>query len=325
MPKEMKFPVFIIGSGRSGTTWLHLMLGSHKLIATGQESQIFHNYFRQLRSKWEDELAYPQTEELRFHGISAYIDEPRFYQLMRQFADGVFSKLFEVKPEAEILLEKSPNNSFNVDTIFKCYPEARFIHVIRDGRDVVSSMLAAKKSWGRQWAPTFVQPAAEEWKAAVLQSKSIQFSSPHYIEVRYEDLLTNGYAELRRLFTFLGISCGDDEIKEIYDSHTFSKLSEGNYNKNTFINPGQTKASGTDQRSEPREFFRKGVSGGWKDTLSSSEIDEFMYYSGDLLIELGYLPKTKQNFKKPIRVGLRQLKKDILEVLRNLARRVLGH
>jgi len=68
-------------------------------------------------------------------------------------------------------------------------------------------------------------------------------------------------------------------------------LKSNKYDKKTFINPGERVASGTEERPEPTNFFRKGVSGSWKTELSMQQLAEFNWVAGDLLHELGYSRK----------------------------------
>ena len=100
--------VFIIGAPRSGTTWLHLMLGAHSEIVTGQESQVFSNYLAPMYARWKMELDYPQSDGVRQHGIATYLDEDEFLDLLRNFAGKVFEKAKQEKPGATFFLEKSP-------------------------------------------------------------------------------------------------------------------------------------------------------------------------------------------------------------------------
>ncbi len=299
--------VFIVGAGRSGTTWLQLMLGAHPLVATGQESQLFNNYLRTLYEQWNRELQYPETDKLRKHGITSFIDESRFVELIRSFAISIFDNVLTAKPGATIFLEKSPNNSFNIDLIFKCFPDARFIHMIRDGRDVVTSMLAAKSSWGRQWAPDYGFDAASEWVQAVSESQRLQHMSDRYIEVRYEDLLASGVRELGRLYDFLDLNCSESEISEVYNRFAFDKLKSNQYSRDVLLNPGVAKASGTDSRPEPKGFFRKGIAGDWRNSLSKVQLAEVYWAAGALLTELSYLESYAEPKKAPKSIRRRQV------------------
>ena len=316
--------VFVVGAGRSGTTWLHMMLGAHPAIATGQESQIFQNYLRRIQEQWRRELEYPETDELRKHGITSYIDEAKLTELMRQFATGVFESVLNAKPGASVFLEKSPNNSFNIDLIIRCFPDARFIHVIRDGRDVVTSMLAAKESWGRQWAPKNAADAAIEWQQAVTESCRLKNLAKCYMEVRYEDLLSNGNDELARVFEFLDLRLEIPQVSEIYERFSFKKLRENQYERDVFMNPGVASASGTAKRPEPRGFFRKGIAGDWKDYLSDTQLQEIYWVAGDTLSSLSYVENPAVVTSVPWSIRRRQIMSKARDAIRAIGKRILS-
>jgi len=316
--------VFVVGSGRSGTTWLHLMLGAHPSVATGQESQLFNNYLRRLYEQWQRELSYPETDKLRKHGITSYIDETRFIQLIRQFALSVFENVLDAKPGATVFLEKSPNNSFNIDLIHKCFPDARYIHMIRDGRDVVTSMLAARKSWGKQWAPVHAYDAATEWVEAVRESQRLASTSACYMEIRYEDLLANGPSELGRLYGFLDLPVDDSMTSEIYDRFSFEKVKKNEYSRDVFLNPGIAKASGTESRPEPTGFFRKGVAGDWRNALTDVQLAEVHWAAGELLDSLSYIDEHSPSEKAPASVRRREAIRKVKSRLKKLGASLLG-
>lgn len=316
--------VFIVGAGRSGTTWLHMMLGAHPAIATGQESQIFQNYLRKIREQWQRELDYPETEELRKHGITSYIDEDKLTELMKHFAIGVFENILAAKSGASVFLEKSPNNSFNIDLIFSCFPGARFIHVIRDGRDVVTSALAAKESWGWQWAPTNAADAAAEWRQAVTESSRLKDLSGRYLEVRYEDLLSNGSDELARVFEFLGLPIEKPNVAEIYERFSFKNLRNNQYERDVFLNTGVATASGTADLPEPKGFFRKGIAGDWKDCLSDSQLREIYWVAGDTLNSLGYIGSAVAITRAPWSIRYRQALSEAKGFIRAIGKKLLS-
>lgn len=322
---EGKELVVIIGAGRSGTTWLHLMLGSHPRIATGQESQVFARYLAPLMSTWEAELAWPDDEGVRQHGISSYLTEDAFIGLLRHFALEVFGSVLAEKPSATHLLEKSPNSSFHVELIHRCLPEVRFIHVLRDGRDVAASMLGARSGWGRSWAPSHVEQAASEWRHSVEAARKGADLTPNYTEIRYEDMLENGVDELVRLFDFVGLPVSTDEASSIYEAFSFDRLKSGRYQRDTFKNPGEVKASGTHERKEPPGFFRKGRSGTWREELSRADVAEFMWVAGGLLEELGYLTDGEPRpSSPPARLRLRHVLRNGRGAMARMGKRVLG-
>ena len=76
-------------------------------------------------------------------------------------------------------------------------PEARFVHLIRDGRDVALSVL--KQPWG----PQTIEAAAEKWRSRVLRGRSQQPYLGFYMEVKFEDLVLHTERELRRICEFV--------------------------------------------------------------------------------------------------------------------------
>lgn len=317
--------VFIIGAPRSGTTWLHLMMGAHPRVATGQESQLFERYLSVLAERWQEELDWPETEDVRKHGISSYLTDDEFTALLRDAALRVFTRTLALEDGATHVLEKSPNNARHTALIHRCFPEARFIHVIRDGRDVANSMMRASEGWGRSWAPARIEDAARSWRESVRAARTTRDFAAHYTEVRYETLLTDGVEELDRLFAFCNLDRPEGGSGALYEQFGFEKLKAGNYERSVFKNPGVSAASGTEGRKEPRDFFRKGVAGQWRDAFSPAQLRAFNWVAGDLLSELGYAtPSETAVAGTPLPIRLRQARQDLRRLVVNVGRRVLG-
>ncbi len=317
--------VFIIGAPRSGTTWLHLMMGAHARVATGQESQLFERYLSVMADRWQEELDWPESEDVRKHGISSYLSEDEFTKLLRDNALLVFSRVLAQKAGATHVLEKSPNNAKHTPLIHRCFPEARFIHVVRDGRDVANSMIRASEGWGRSWAPSRIEAAAESWSDSVRAARSTQSFSSHYTEVRYEDLLTRGVEELSRLFEFCGLPSTTEECRETYDRFHFDKLKSGDYERTVFKNPGRSAASGTEGRKEPPGFFRKGEAGQWREELTPADLRAFHWVAGDLLVELGYADRAEATqTAPPLGLRVRRARSRLRSRVVSLGRRLLG-
>src|SRR5262245_59414354 len=146
--------VFIIGAARSGTTWLQAMLGSHPYVCTFGELQLYEFYTAPWVEAWKR-----QVEFGSFNGLSTVWSEEDLYYFC-EFRDKIYSKVLYSKSSSIIILEKHPGNSLYVEHINKLVPNTKFIHLIRDGRDVVVSLLAASQSWGKLWAPKDMQSAA---------------------------------------------------------------------------------------------------------------------------------------------------------------------
>lgn len=90
--------------------------------------------------------------------------------------------------------DKTPGYVLDMPLIAEILPEARFIHVIRDGRDVALSLLPL---W---FGPSTLEEAARWWEERVRAGRR-DASSVQYIEVRYERLVLDTRTELRRIAT----------------------------------------------------------------------------------------------------------------------------
>lgn len=211
---NLRRPIFIVGSPRSGTTFL----GS----CIGELSEISY-HFEPVATKAAARYVYNQEWDFaKAKGIYQRV----YAWLMRLHADGDLR-----------FADKTPRNCFLIDFLHQAFPDAQFIHIIRDGRDAALSH--SKKPWmqaaqakstkhepggyrygpyARFWVETDRVAQFEStsdihrciwaWKRhteSVLQVTS-QLSKQQYHELRYEHLVTNPNAEANRLLDFLGIT-----------------------------------------------------------------------------------------------------------------------
>jgi len=177
--------------------------------------------------------------------------------------------------------DKTPLYCMNLPTIRKILPEARFVHIIRDGR-------AASLSLRRMWfSPSEkIADLASYWRNCVLEARRGGGGSPDYLEVRYEDLILNAEGTLRRICNFIDLEY--DEVMLQYYIRAPVRLKE---------HKGRTFSDGTSlvtqeqrirqqQRTteppDPTQVF------GWMTSISARERKEFEAVAGDLLAALGY-------------------------------------
>lgn len=278
--------VFLVGTARSGTTWLQEMLGSHEEIVSPQETTLFHRYFAPWWREWVRQSREVSREWRGRHvGLPTVLTSERFTELLRGFAAEVAEELLRAKPTAQIILIKDPRNSSQGDLIRRVLPEASFIHLIRDGRDVVASVLAASRSWA-PWAPGTARHAAGRWVKEVSQARAIAKLGSPYLEVRYEQLLERDPKILRRLLEFCGASATDEACTRTFERFSMVQRDPQAARDRGFVWSGE--AARRSDPKEPEGFFRKGKSGSWADELSRFERWEIDRIAGDLLIELGY-------------------------------------
>src|SRR4051794_8815311 len=147
-------PILIGGCHRSGTTLLRVLLGRHPEIASGPESTVF---LKRISSA---------TEIGGLFGM----DPVRIEQWQRESRTQVeFIERFQAAVLAaagkSIWAEKTPGNVVRFDFVRRHFPNARFVHIIRDGRDVVCSFREQRwpKPCGRRSSLEELRRSAEYW------------------------------------------------------------------------------------------------------------------------------------------------------------------
>lgn len=280
--------VHILGSPRSGTTWLQRMLGSHPGIASPQETDLISAYAAPLYGAWGQQLPAPSEDWTvrRHRGLPAVFTQEEFDAHVRRFVDGVYAAVLDRKPDATVLLEKNPINSFHVNTILRLSPQARFVHLLRDGRDVAVSLMRVSAGWGRWWAPSHVADAATIWRRHVEAARTAAEASGAYMEVSYEDLRSpNGADHLRRVLGFCGVEASPRTARSLYAEHSIRSAGE---TSGGIVWGGEVSAHGITEPREPDGFVGHGAVGGWTHELSPQQRRLFDRVAGALLVELGY-------------------------------------
>lgn len=206
-------PVMIVGCPRSGTTLLQLMLHAHPRIAIPPENRfVFPVYAR--RRRFGD-----LTRARNRNRVASFIigrpwtrldhfgvDPDDVRRRMRRADPTIGSLLaavFEAYADAQGKQrwgDKRPAYIDRLDVVLRLFPDAQIIHIIRDGRDCVSSL--KRMPWWQQ--STYA--AIRTWVDAVDHGARARstLAADQYTEVRYEDLVVDPEPELRRLAAWLG-------------------------------------------------------------------------------------------------------------------------
>jgi len=199
------------GAARSGTTLLSVILNSHPELVCGPESDLFRLWpeFDRLSVNavtWAWHVLRGWTEPFRTLSRDFGISLQQIRRLwMRsgspaEFIDRFFGE-YARRHGVTRWADKTPANVKVIGFIFEHFPRAKFVHIIRDGRDTCCSVLA----WSRQYPkshPLDIRSAAETWSRWIGLGRE-WIGHPHYTEVRYEDLVTAPEASLRLLLEFL--------------------------------------------------------------------------------------------------------------------------
>lgn len=257
-------PIFVGGAGRSGTTLMRVILDSHPQIACGPELKVI----PRVCQMWEEfQTAFlPTLKEysLKRRDINA---------LFRQLVLGLLEKYQEQSGKARIA-EKSPNNVFYFDHLHFLFPDSPLLHIIRDGRDVVCSLL--QMDWRNPKTGQRLEYTQDAGKAAQYWGRAIQAGraarqkpslAGRYLEVRYEELVSKPEETLRPVFEFLG---------EPWDPVVL-KFHEQKRNL-----AGESSAAQVSQ-----ELYQSAVAR-WQKDLKPEDKQAVKNTVGDLLVALGY-------------------------------------
>jgi len=290
--KDIAFPDPIIlgGCGSSGTTLLKTMFDAHKNIACGQEIAVFdrplfyqtrvedlyrmykNQDFREINpgqifpmhTKFGSNFGLFIPNQSKAYHNYATID--KIFQMsrdLRHFVNLFFSNWADAQGKKR-WAEKTPNNIYCIDRIFEFMPDAKFIHVIRDGRDVALSLVEARDF--------NTASAVFRWLSAV-EAGIRHRGNPRYYEVKYEDLITDTENTLKKLMDFL-----DEE----YDPGMMNYTEKGKKNP---LKYGTT------------PIYTNKI-GKWKRTsLDPTFLEIFDLTMKDMLEKLDYEPTTLKSTK----------------------------
>jgi len=200
--------IFIVGPVRSGTSWLHTLLAEHPTLVSPPETHMFANYLGPLVEAWQKDRAL--LDDALSHegqrvalGLATVLSDDEFDSALRTFYSHVRELVVAEKAGATRFLEKTPDHSHWLDTIWRIVPDASIVFMVRDPRDTVRSVLNARgETWGA-WAPESLADATSLWLTSVRPYFSRK-RHPQLMLVRYEDL-QNDRAELDRVAKFLGL------------------------------------------------------------------------------------------------------------------------
>ncbi len=227
-------PVFIVGMPRSGSTAFHRVLSEHPDLATtthvtrkaptnypllklislvirdhkpGEAGTMWDRYVR-----GDDDVlrAADVTPENRRYYTTAVANVLRLYHRSR-------------------FISKCPRNGMRMEFLREIFPDARFIHLIRDGRAVSRSVLEQREGSGdrmkwwdvrpigwRQWEnEPPVASVAHQWRSVVQFVHDVGQTMPsdQYMEIRYEDFTRDPVNLLGRVCSFMDVAWSDEAIR----------------------------------------------------------------------------------------------------------------
>jgi Sulfotransferase family len=179
-------PIFVIGSPRSGTTLLRLILDSHARISCGEETHFLRDLEAVVGRDWDLVATYGLAREWWIEHLRG---------LYESFQAEVLARNGKAR-----WAEKDPTYTLHLPFIEELFPGAVYVHLLRDGHDVVASF---RDRWGYTSA---ARAARTEWARYVTAARALGARLPteRFLELRYEELVADPETQARRLFAFLG-------------------------------------------------------------------------------------------------------------------------
>jgi Sulfotransferase family len=277
--------LFIVGCPRSGTTLLRRMVDAHPRIAIASEIGWIADRYEQRGGITPDGFVKPELLAwLAERGFGRYSPLPvsaeELEDLQRQeplpayadFVGWLFDRYGE-KWDKDLVGNKTVDYVRRIPTLHALWPRAKFVHLIRDGRDVCLSVLGWRRAakLAQRFATWESDPVATaslwwEWHVRLGREAGAELDSDLYYELRYEALVADPEAECRALCTFLGVAY-DDAMPNFYE--------------------GQTKADGS---LDAKHGWLPATPGlrDWGTQMPPPDLEAFEAVAGDLLAELGY-------------------------------------
>jgi hypothetical protein len=293
--------VFIVGCPRSGTTLLRRLVDTHPHIAIIHQSRFIPNFFEKRRGLTPEGLVTTKLVDrlLEARGVKnletsremleSLVDagEPVSYST---FVTGVFDLYGKVQGK-RLVGDKTPAYVRRIPTLHALWPDAKFVHIIRDGRDVCMSAINWRKAdhaLGRfsTWGEDQVSTAAVwwEWHVRLGREDGGSLAPQLYHEVRYEELVSGPANTCEKLCDFLDLPYDDAMLR---------------------FHEGREKA---DPNLDAKKAWRPLTPGlrKWSEQMRSEDLERFEAASGDLLEELGYLracpPPPEEKLARAVRI-----------------------
>ncbi len=279
--------VFVVGCPRSGTTLLQRMLDSHSMLAVANDTSFIHKPLKAVVPDWRRTIQqdgdvpltpglvdYTRTYKrfLRLGLSSEQVDRAAGAATYSRFVSALYDE-FAANSSKPLSGEKTPDYVRRIPLLHRLFPQSKFVHIVRDGRDVaLSSVEWASKGIGPSKFELFEKhPVATTamwwcWQVATGRKDGKALGNEFYHELRYEQLLDDPAATLRGITEFLGLP---------YDP----KMERYHEGKSSYAPTASAKSAWL----PPTKGLRS-----WSAEMGPRDLQVFEALAGDLLDELDY-------------------------------------
>jgi hypothetical protein len=306
-------PIFVAGCDRSGTTLLRAMLTAHPHIAIPYEgAQFKHVLPRDVSRRWRRVWTRADAEDV----VESFLAQPKvqFWNLtqdavLRELGDGDSLRFADILAAAFRAYarregkprwgDKTTKNTFDLERIARAFPDAQFVHIVRDGRDVYLSQLQVP------WKSRGLDDAARWWSRWVWAAgvPGERLGVERYYVLRYEDLLASPDEELQKLCAFLGEPFAPEMLAYHQQEGLVPEDQRTGVHRLVSSPPDQSRA------------FR------WRRELSPSEQRAFESIAGDTLAKYGYSVGLARRPLAYVRLILREVRERSQRKRRNKKKR----
>lgn len=205
-------PIFVIGSPRSGTTILATSLAKHTGLWTSEESEFLFDLFGngKIQQAYQKAMARPKPSWLKVNGLE-------YSEFMAFLGMGV-NAMFTSRAGGRRWVEQTPHYGLMANELSQLFPGAQFVHILRDARRVVHSMINVTRRYGAEhleaakrsghlppWPEDF-HSACSAWRWCVAKSLAFCSANPaRGITVTHEELVADTETVFHRILSFLNL------------------------------------------------------------------------------------------------------------------------
>ena len=265
---------FIVGCQKSGTTWVQRLLDGHPDIRCHGEG-----YFAPILMPLLQQAIQTYNQKQKAGDLGLFTNND-LKELLRT-AVGLSFARWVGDANVQAIGEKTPENALCMPPLADCFPNAKFIHITRDGRDVcVSGWFHNQRKAGPNFAKrfpdlnTYIQyTVTQHWLPYIQKAQHFGQQHPQrYHELSYEDLHTDPVGHTQKLLNFLGMDDSESATNACLTAGSFKKLTQGR----------------TQGQEDNTSFFRKGVIGDWQNHFDDSNLATYNQAAANLPAQLGY-------------------------------------
>ena len=304
---------FVIGAPRSGSTWLLKLLNQHPDIFASEN-----RFFGDFCEMWPNLHGDPSVRITLEHFVNFHMKGIDFesnpmklgdfrHKLMNRYLSTIVDLSLQ-ESRKRVFVDKINPYPGTTEAVFeginRYFPSAKKIELLRDGRDVLTSLVfnwIAKTDLGKRRYHKYVEHQKltlekffeesdfDKWMDYWLGPTSYFQNAPSAssLVVRYEDLHADASCELEKVFRLIGVEWGGGFLKNTVRSNEFSRMSGGRKRGD----------------QDPVAHARKGIVGDWRNYFTSQDGQWFEEISNGLLVKTGYEQKHDWWKSLPDRLG----------------------